>query len=537
MTEPTTLTAAAQLATIGPDRIVSGLVLPYGPVGHTSIGPVVVPDATRIRIPDDLTRIKLMDYHQDPPVAVGVCTAVRHTDQGLRASFRVARTPAADAALLELSEGVRDGLSVELGDLELDGTELLAGHLLAVSLVPVPAWEDARHDGLAAARTTDPAPTPAPTPAPPTATEETSTMTEEQTTRLRELHAMNSRSPEDEAEYAELVTLAVGTDAEVQAEPAAEAAAAPTALAAGRGPATVPAGLHRTPASQAHGRPIAELFAATARVLSGTSRPELEAALSDITSTANIWTAASSYDGQLWSGLEYKRRFVPLMTQGPLPSYKGNGWRWVTKPEVDDYAGDKAPVPSNVPVTEATEWEAARLAGAHDIDRKFFDFGDQEFISAYYDAMRESYAVQSDDKARAFILASAEALGASGTGLFRALATAGAAVAENTNGQVADYFLINAADQLDLIDIGTGDVPAYLETFGVTPDKIVVTPGVTAGTVYAGTKQATKFRELAGSPIRVEAIHIDHGGVDGGLFGYYATELIFEGGVVSATFL
>jgi hypothetical protein len=528
------LTAAAQLATVEADRIVSGLVLPYGPVGHTSIGPVTVPDASRIRIPEDLSRVKLMDYHQDPPVAVGVCTAVRQTPEGLRASFRVARTPAADAALLEVTEGVRDGLSVELGDLELDGTELVAGYLLAVSLVPVPAWSDARHDGLAAARpdpeprSTDPASS-----GTTTTTREATPMTEEQRTRARELAAMNARSPEEEAEYSELVALALAEGEEPPAaEPAAEAAA-PRELAAGR-PATVPT---TTGTRRPTERPLADLYAAQSRVLSGRSRPQLEAALEDITSTANIWTSASTYDGQLWSGLEYQRRFVPLMTQGPLPSYKGNGWRWVTKPVVADYAGDKADVPSNLPVTEATTWTAARLAGAHDIDRKFFDFGDQEFIAAYYEAMRESYAIKSDDKARLAIIAAAVAFGAAGTGLFRALATVGAEIEDNTGGQQADYFLINSADRLDLIDIGEGDIPAYLSTFGVTPEKIIVAPGVAAGTVIGGTKNAMKWRELSGSPIRVEALNIANGGVDGGVFGYYATEEIFEGGVVSATFL
>jgi hypothetical protein len=531
--DPRILTAAAQLATLEDDRVVSGLVLPYGPVGYTSVGPVRVPDRNRVRIPTDLSRVKLMDYHQSPPVAVGVCTAVRHTREGLRASFRVARTPAADAALLEVTEGLRDGLSVELGAIDLDGDELLASDLLGVALVPIPAWADSRHDGLAAARQDSTTTTTTTTPTGDTP------MTAEQRARLLELLDLNGRSPEEEAEYAELVRLAAAepTDPAVDATQTPDLAASHLTPAPTGQPATLPTGLATSSTRRPTDRPLADLYAAQARVLSGHSRAELEAALSDITSTANIWTSGSSYDGQLWSGLEYTRRFVPLMTEGPLTSYKGNGWRWVTKPEVADYAGDKAAVPSNEPETEATEWEAARLAGAHDIDRKFFDFGDSEFISAYYDAMRESYAKQSDSKARAFILSVAASLGAAGAGLFRALATTGAAVEDNTGGQQADYFLINSADRLDLIDIGQGDIPAYLEVFGVTPDKIMVAPGVPAGTVVAGAKVATKFRELSGSPIRVEALRIANGGVDGGLFGYYATEEVFAGGVVKATFL
>ena len=38
----------------------------------------------------------------------------------------------------------------------------------------------------------------------------------------------------------------------------------------------------------------------------------------------------------------------------------------------------------------------SRLAGAHDIDRKFRDFGDDSFFASYYAAMTESYAQLSD---------------------------------------------------------------------------------------------------------------------------------------------
>jgi hypothetical protein len=227
------------------------------------------------------------------------------------------------------------------------------------------------------------------------------------------------------------------------------------------------------------------------------------------------------------------------MTPGELRSYKGTGWKWTTKPEVADYAGDKAAVPSNQPATEENPWNAARLAGAHDIDRKFFDFGDTEFIEAYYAAMRESYARQSDSKARAFLVALglANSAGAAGAGMFRAAALAASEIENDTGVDRPDYFLINSTDRFALLDITQDNIPAYLETFGVTPDKFRVAQGVPAGTVIAGIKQAAKFRELAGTPIRVEAINIANGGVDGGVFGYYATQEIEDGGVASATFV
>jgi hypothetical protein len=521
------LTAATAPALVESDRTVSGLVIEFGPVGYTSVGPVRVPDATRLRIPEDISRIKLMDYHQSPPVAVGYCTALRPTDEGLRASFHVASTPAGDAALLDVQERVRDGLSVELGELDLRGDELLDSYLLGVALVPIPAWNNARHDGLAAARSED------------TTTEGNTTMTPEQRARLAELMSKNGRTPEEEAEFSELITAAVAalaveeqTTEEPAPEPALTASAVPAQLPAAM-PSTVRT--HRT-SLQRPDRDIRELFAAQARVLSGHSRPELEAALSDITRGSNTWVSSTAYDGQLWSGLEYVRRWVANSMPGELSNYKGTGWKWDVKPEVGDYAGDKTAVPSNAPTTEATEWNAARLAGAHDLDRKFFDFGDEEFIAAYYAAMRESYAIKSDAKALAFQLASATAIAVAETSLFRAAAVAAQAVEDATGGAQVDFIYINSADRLGLLDITSADVPAYLETFGVTPDKFMAAPGVAAGTVVAGTRQATRFRELSETPIRVEAINVANGGIDGGVFGYYATELVFDGGIQSKTF-
>lgn len=523
-------------------RVVSGVLVPYGgEVGFTSAGAVTASQgAIQLPSPDQLRRIKLMDEHQDPPVAIGYMTAVRDTPEGLRGSFHVAATPDGERALLELSEGVRDGFSVELTDVRLSETgELVSARLSAVAFVAVPAWASARQDGLAASTTSTTTTT---TTTGTTTTKGTTTMlTEAQRARLNELLAATDRSTAEDQELAQLLELARPTDATDQADDADQAADQPVAVQAAAvrvsrsAPAALPAGLQGRP-QRRPGPDLRDLYASTARVLSGQSRPELEAALSDVTSTANIWTAGDDYAGQLWSGLTYVRRYVPLMASGELRSYKGTGWRWGVKPEVADYAGDKAAVPSNAPTTQDSSWTAARLAGAHDLDRKFVDFGDAEFIAAYYEAMRESYAMKSDDKARAFIIANATAAGAAGAGLFRAAAVAAQAVEDNTGGVQADYFLINSTDRLGLLNVTSGNLPAYLEAFGVTPDKFMAAPGVPAGTVIAGTRQAARFRELAGSPIRVEAINIANGGIDGGVFGYYATELLHAGGIQAATF-
>jgi hypothetical protein len=111
---------------------------------------------------------------------------------------------------------------------------------------------------------------------------------------------------------------------------------------------------------------------------------------------------------------------------------------------------------------------------------------------------------------------------------------------DNTGGVQPDYFLVSQSDMVDLADGTTVDsmpAPDMLEVFGVSSDKFRITPGVAAGTVIGGIKQAARFRELGGgSPIRVETINITNGGIDGGVFGYYSLEAVADGGVQRATF-
>src|SRR5699024_11341751 len=71
--------------------------------------------------------------------------AADETEDGVSMTLRVGSTRAGDTALREASEGLRDGLSVELFGPRLDARRHLTdGLITAVSLVPVPAFEDAR---------------------------------------------------------------------------------------------------------------------------------------------------------------------------------------------------------------------------------------------------------------------------------------------------------------------------------------------------------------------------------------------------------
>lgn len=515
-------------------RTIAGLAAPWDVPGFTSAGKLTLIRGS-ITIPDDLSAIKLMDYHQNPPAAIGYCTTAEDTDAGLFMAFQLGTTPACQLAVTEAAEGLRDGLSVELVDVKLDSTDhVLSSILTGVALVPVPAFASARVTQVAASHH-------------PNTTQEGPTMPEPTTT--------DAAAPAVSAAVGDIVTIGVtgpivtdsapaDTGAPAAAATATEVAAAVVAqltashASSGR-PAAAPMGLTGVHHGTAPALP-AEVAAALHRVMIGQTRPELEAALSDITNTDVFGTIGQdAYVGQLWSSVTFARRFVPLLRPGTLTSWKVKGWRWVTKPEVGDYAGDKTAIPSGVVDVEPAEATAARLAGGHDLDRKFRDFGDTEFLDAYLAAMTESYARKSDAKALAFILASASTPAgnatAGGGSVIDAAILAASLLEEQTDGGSPDYFLVNRADLRALGGVTEQNRKAYLELFGVDPAKFLASNLVTAGTVIAGMTGAGTFYELGGPPIRVEALDIARGGIDEALFGYWATLLHDAKGIVKAT--
>jgi hypothetical protein len=96
-----------------------------------------------------------------------------------------------------------------------------------------------------------------------------------------------------------------------------------------------------------------------------------------------------------------------------------------------------------------------------------------------------------------------------------------------------DYVIVNTQDWLELTTITTLDLPAFLALLKVKPENFMRSSKVARGTLVAGVKPAATFRELGSTPVRVEAQHISHGGVDRGLFGYTGISMDRPGGIIS----
>jgi hypothetical protein len=517
-------------------RMIFGTLFHYGEVGHTTAGALRVDTPGAITIPPGLSAVELTEEHTDK--VRGHLVATDDDGDRVYVGIKVVDGPEGDKALWEADpanpDRTRAGLSFQVTDADVipstepgvDGV-IAAAKLWRIGQVADPAFNSARVDRIAASRVSA-----SPNPG------GTMQLSDEQAARLEELRALDNLTEEQRTELAALEAMAAAPDAPAEPDaPAAPAASAP--VAAARVPA-VPSGVpgRGRAGAQAQSGAYDRFVSTVVRALSpgGGGLATISAAFTDVTSTANPAIEAPAWSGELWSGLQYEPEWSNLFNSGDLTSWEGSGWRWVVKPAMQDYAGDKTAVPSGAISTEPTSYEAARMAVGHDLDRKFYDFPNEAFLRSYGEAAREDWAVKLDAKVRAWVIANAAAYGAAQDTLLKAAALALFGVKANTRAR-GTFIAVNDGDFLDLLDINSDAVPAFLEMFNVDPGSFVYTPDIAAGTVIAGVKQAATVRTLPGSPIRVDAQHLANGGVDSAFFGYWAIEQHHETGVVKTTFV
>jgi HK97 family phage prohead protease len=134
-------------------RIVSGLVAPYGEIGHTSAGPIMFERGSITYA--DASKIKLlMQHQQDKPV--GRAISFSDSTEGVYGSFKLSSSTRGQDALVLAQENLVSGLSVgvdvtaskPMGDYLL----VTAAVLKEVSLVESAAFSSASVTDIAAAR-------------------------------------------------------------------------------------------------------------------------------------------------------------------------------------------------------------------------------------------------------------------------------------------------------------------------------------------------------------------------------------------------
>jgi len=462
-------------------RTLTYRLLPYGEPGRTNLGSVRVARGV-VALPDPAALVLNFQHDRDRPLARAV--SLEDRDDALVATFAVAPTTAGDDLLVEARSGLRTGASVELEDVVIRHGDLLAGRLAAAGAVVSPAFPSALLVAADAGDDRGDEDEPAP--------DEPATVTPDPATPGDVEPDAADDDTEDETMTDTTLT-----------------AAAPAALpgASTPGPASLDS--------------VNRLLAAVA---GGNRDRELLAALSDITRTAAATQDPPAWLGEVWTGTPYERQIVPLIGSSPLTSFTSIGWKWTTAPAGAAYAGDKADVPSNLPVTTSHTQTADRWAGAHDHDRAMRDFSVPGYWESYWAAMGSSYSQWSDGIVALALKTDATVVpGVAGRSIVGDLIATALSVLPHGKATFAllgsDAIASLAAEAPALALSATLSIPDASGNVGSLP--FATHSSLAPGDVIVGNRNAATFKELGGgSPIRVEALDVARGGVDTGAFGY-----------------
>jgi hypothetical protein len=367
-------------------------------------------------------------------------------------------------------------------------------------------------------------------------------------------------SDDDQAQVLELATQIVAlANPDTEESPTEETPSTDTAEASMHNRPTTMAMAPPARATNAKARAQRErhLWAAAAAeaVTGATDAAQVNAALKDVTpanaGTDDVFPRPAWLD-ELWQPEAVNRPLVDAIGVQALTAMKMQGWKWVTSPEVAPYAGNKAEVPSNQVVIGPAEALAQRIAGGWDIDRIFYDFN-TGFLEAFQTAAVKDYRKKSQEY---LIDGHAAITGPPAIPAFESLASQATDLGAQTSALLAVQevvsFLVSGGANVSfvmvagdvyasLLSLSSGDAPWWLaaaSSVNLTGDgdlagtSFLVDPYAPDGQVMGGDRDAVSLWETG--PINVTAVNLPNGGIDFGVFGYYANMVHDDDGLAIA---
>lgn len=479
-------------------RTISGKIVTWDEQGSTSAGLTVFEkDSIDFSKPVKL----LLEHERTKPL--GKLIDITATDTGLEATFRLAKTFAADDALEEAATGLRDGFSVGVKINEWKNEEgvlrIQSSSLQEVSLVTEPAIDSARVAEVAASQTP----------------ENSEATAEETTTQEDKVSDTTSEAP-------------IATEA-VEASQAPVVTAQYMAYTKPRVDTNVTAG---------------QYLNAQIKALGGdTDARDLVAALQIATVSENTGTVPPNYLRDVIGVIDSSRPFIDSIERAPLPA---SGMKVFT-PKL----GAQAIVGQTAEGVEFASQDTAvtfqedtivKFAGANIVNVELFDRSDPSFADLLVRELAASYAQKTD--AYAATIAADGADTSSGTSLYKAIAQ-GIADSYGVMRFTPNRLLVATTGGYENVDfsniLGAVDGSQRPLFAAAAPQNAggLVTQGSTAGTVAgldlvvdpnytgntAGTKVALVYPSAAmrfheSGTIELRANVVANGRIEIGLYGY-----------------
>ncbi|WP_285103912.1 hypothetical protein [Promicromonospora sp. MEB111] len=494
----TLLTASAE------DRTLTYRLVKYGEPGRTSKG-IVTARRGSIKLPADVTTL-FGNYQHDQDRRLSRAETITEDAEGLLLTANALPTPAGDELLAEALAGARPGVSVELENPAIRAGELLAGELIGFGHVVKPAYPS-------------------------------SLLTAADTGELDDQDEDDDEDQDDEDDDAGDEPATQTTDAGDAPETTDTGEA--TMTASNKRPAKRPTFQGVKPRVE-DAKPDV-LTANEVFTLLGTSAeegtPALVAALTQVTQ-AGVFDVVHQpqWLGELWDGVDYEPEYTPLIGSAPLTSMKMQGFTLTAKPQGGTYAGNGAEVPSSAVTAGMKEKNADRWAGGWNVDRVHVDFPSPEFWAAFWRAVNDDYAQDTDAKVRTYLTTAANA-----SPLVIPAASIPATVPEalfklvrgvrhlkrTLKAGKATFAIFGEDLYDDWLFLTSDSAPQYVQAqlnalSGLTDGiEIIGDAAVGAGVVRVGTRNTAKLHQLGGAtPIRVSTQDVAHGNMTEAAFAY-----------------
>lgn len=483
------------------DRRITGLLLPFGETGRTTLGRVKVSPGA-VSIPADPSVVTLnRDHKRNDPV--GRAIDLHASDAGITATFEVARTQEGDDLLAELAEGgpdARTKLSAEVTGIVIRRGEIVSGRLFGAAALHAGAFPSA---ALLAADAGE-------------LPEEATDAVEEALKTALEVIEDNTEGDEPTNDTQE--NPVTGTPATVAA----------TSLAARK--------------SDDKPKSVDDLYASIAKA-HATGDQMLLAALDQADAADLASSQQPQWAGEVWKRRTHRQRFIPLFTPGPLNALKVTGWKFAPRtgtppqppatPTVATYAGFPAQPNSTEVKTGPVTINAQRLAGANEFDRGFVDFDTPEFWEGFYRESANDLSRQLDSAAESHLFTAANHTEVVAGEVPVGVSTAAAFIVDGflaiQDIAVPDFAVIGVdlwrefvltrrEDALEYLEAALSLDPAEgrLDSFKFIPSS----HATVAGKVLVGASDSHTF--YGPKTVRASTVNIANGGVQEGLFGYFA---------------
>lgn len=481
----TVLKAQGQLIAATADhRLLRFLLLPFNEPGHTSAGLVEVA-AGAVTLPEDPASL-LGNLEHEPGRPVSRATALEETEDGLELEVRVFATTAGSDLLVEAAEGARTGVSVEIEDPVIRKGHLISGALTGYGHVTRPAFPSAQ---LITAADCGPDPSSA------------------------ALEASTSEAP--------------ATDEPTEEGSNVDNATAPVELLSAASKAGSSADTSTT---------LSDVKSLITKAFKA-GNPHLAASLTDNAESIFDDARQDQWIGEIWQGRTASTPILDLVSRGTLTARTVTGYKYVTKPTVSSWTlgGDPA-YPTEVPTStysiDSVTTTASRFALGANWDRSYIDFGEQQYIDAFFRFGANDAARFLQDATLTKIAAVSEAL--TGTSAVSGISVVTQRIVDGYLHLLEDdvvptfaivgsdlwrTFLLTKKDEvLEYFTASTG-----LEAGAFSGLTLVPTSHASfTGKVVVGAKEAVTLYTLPASPIRVNALNVAAGTVTEAIYGYYA---------------